>query len=69
MDLLEILKRGQHKVLELMHGGIKQENIEMIVLDDLCEEILQELGEIEKYDEVKKALMNMFFFGQLTKTK
>jgi len=28
---------------------------------------LSELGEIERYDEVKRALVNMFFLGQLSK--
>lgn len=36
-----------------MHGG-------------LCDDILQELGEIERYDDVKKAMINIFYFGQLS---
>lgn len=66
MDLLEIVQKGQQKVKDLMHGGVAQENIEMAVLDSLCDDILQELGEIERYDDVKKAMINMFYFGQLS---
>jgi len=35
----------------------------------LCDEILSELGEIERYEDVKKAMMNMFFFGQVDGSK
>ncbi len=66
MDLLEVAQRGQQKVRDLMHGGVAQEHIEMAALDSLCDEILQELGEIERYDDVKRAMMNMFFFGQVS---
>jgi len=66
MDLSVIAQRGQQKVRDLMHGGVAQEHIEMAALDSLCDEILQELGEIERYDEVKRAMINMFFFGQLS---
>ena len=66
MDLLEIVQKGQQKVKDLMHGGVTQEHIEMAALDSLCDDILQELGEIERYDDVKRAMMNMFFFGQIS---
>lgn len=66
MDLLEIVQKGQQKVKDLMHGGVTHEHIEMAALDSLCDDILQELGEIERYDDVKRAMMNMFFFGQIS---
>ena len=66
MDLLEMTQKSQQKVRDLMHNGVTQEHIEMIVLNSLCDEILQELDGIEKYNEVKSALKNMFFLGQIT---
>jgi hypothetical protein len=56
MDLLEVVQRGQQKVRDLIHGGVAQEHIEKAALDSLCDEILQELGEIERYDEMKSCL-------------
>ena len=66
MDLMEIVQKGQKIVNELKHGGVNTEHIEMEALNTLCDEILQELGEIERYDDVKKVMMNMFFFGKLS---
>jgi len=63
MDAFEIIERSKELVSDLSHGGVKQEHIEMQVLDTLCDEILQDIGDIEKYEEVKRALKNMFAFG------
>ena len=65
MDLLETVQLGQQKVRDLMHSGIKPEHIEMIALNSLCDEILQDIGKIERYDDVKKAMLNIYFFGQI----
>ena len=37
------------------------------IADVISNEILSELGEIERYEDIKKALVNMFFMGQLSK--
>ena len=66
MDLLNVVKRGQEIVSGLMHVGVRPEYTEMTALDKLCDEILHELGEIERYDDVKRAMINMFFFGQIS---
>ena len=66
MDLMEIVQKGRKLVNDLKHGGVNPEHIEMEALNTLSDEILQDMGEIERYDDVKKALMNMFFFGQLS---
>ena len=66
MDLMQIIQLGQKKVNDLKHGGVNQEHIEMEALNSLCDDILQELGEIEKYDDIKRVMQNMFFFGQIS---
>lgn len=66
MNLIEIVQKGQKLVNDLKHGEVNPEHIEMEALNALCDEILQELGEIEQYDNVKKVMMNMFFFGKLS---
>lgn len=63
MDVFKILERSKQLVSDLNHGGVKQEHVEMEVLDRLCDEILQEIGDVEKYKEIKKAMKNMFAFG------
>jgi predicted transcriptional regulator len=65
MDLIQIVQKGQKLVNDLKHGGANPEYIEMEALNALCDEILQELGEIERYDEIKRVMVNMFFFGQV----
>jgi hypothetical protein len=63
MDAFKIIERSKELVSELAHGGVNTEHIEMHVLDTLCDEILQNIGGVEKYDEVKSAMKNMFVFG------
>lgn len=51
----------------MLHGGYTGEMLENHITDVISDEILSELGEIERYDEVKRALVNMFFMEQLSK--
>lgn len=69
MDLIQIIQKGQKIVSDLKHGGVNPDHIELTALDVLSNEILEDIGEVEKYDDVKKALINMFFFGQISKNK
>lgn len=66
-DLTEIGLRFHNLRTELVHSGYNGEMLENHITDVISDEILSELGEIERYDEVKKALVNMFFLGQLSK--
>ena len=66
-NLMEIGKRFHQLKSELLHGGYTGEMLENNITDVISDEILSELGEIERYDDVKRALVNMFFLGQLSK--
>jgi hypothetical protein len=66
-NLMEIGKRFYQLRSELIHGGYTGEMLKNYITDMLSDEILSELGEIERYDDVKRALVNMFFMGQLSK--
>jgi hypothetical protein len=68
-NLMEIGKRFYQLKSEMMHGGYVGEILENHIIDVISEEILSELGEIERYDEVKRAMINIFFLGQLSKYK
>lgn len=64
---MEIGKRYYHLKSEMLHGGYTGEMLENHITDAISDEILSELGEIERYEEVKRALINMFYLGQLSK--
>ena len=66
-NLMEITKRFYQLKSELLHGGYTGEMLENHITDVISNEILSQLGEIEKSDEVKEAMVNMFFLGQLSK--
>ena len=72
MDLLKLGARFHQLKNELVHGGYQGEFMESHITDIISQEILSELGEIENLaeiehsEEVKKALVNMFFLGQIT---
>jgi len=66
-NLMEIGKRFHQLRSEMIHGGYTGAMLDNHITDVISDEILSELGEIEKYDEVKRALVNMFFLGQLSK--
>ena len=64
-NLMEIGKRFHQLKSEMIHGGYTGEMLENHITDVISDEILSELGEIERYDEVKRALVNMFFILNL----
>lgn len=66
-NLMEIGKRFHQLKSEMLHGGYIGEMLENHITNVISDEILSELGEIERYDDVKRALVNMFFLGQLSK--
>ena len=66
-NLIEIGKRYYELGSEFAHSGYTGELLDNHIIDVLSDEILCELGEIEKYDDIKKALINIFFLGQITK--
>jgi hypothetical protein len=66
-NLMEIALRYQHLKSEMLHGGYTGEMLDNHVTDVISDEILSELGEIERYEEVKRALVNMFYIGQMLK--
>jgi hypothetical protein len=65
-NLMEIGKRFRQLKAEMLHGGYTGELLENHIMGVICDEILSGLGEIERYEEVKLALVNMFFLGQIT---
>jgi len=64
-DLMEISKRYTELEGELMHGGYTGEFADNHIISELSDEILSGIGELKQCDEVKKAMVNMFFLGQL----
>jgi len=60
-DLIKIIQ----KVHDLAHQLFPVEDVEMEILYSISTELLSEMGEIEQYDNVKKALINMFQAGYL----
>lgn len=66
-NLMEIGKRFQQLKSEMLHGGYTGEMLDNHIADVISNEILSELGDIERYEDVKRALVNMFFIGQLSK--
>ena len=66
-NLAEIAKRYHQLKSEMLHGGYTGEMLENHITDVVSDEILSELGEIERFSDVKRAMVNMFFLGQLSK--
>jgi hypothetical protein len=64
---MEIRKRFNNIKSNMLHGGYIGNMLENHIINELTDEILSELGEIEKYNEVKRALRDMFYLGQLSK--
>lgn len=62
---MELRKRFRQLKMEMLHGGYTGEFLENHIMGVIADEILSELGEIERYEDVKLALVNMFFLGQL----
>jgi len=66
-NLLELAKRFSEIKSELLHGGYAGDLLENHITDVLTEELLSNLGEIGQHDNVKRAMVNMFFLGQIMK--
>jgi len=66
-NLLDIGKRFIQLKNEMLSCDYTKDILEFHITDIISDEILSELGDIERFDEVKKALVNMFFIGQLLK--
>ena len=62
---MEIGKRFNQLKMEMLHGGYTGELLENHIMGVIADEILAELGELERYEDVKLALVNMFFLGQI----
>lgn len=58
------------KIVERVYKLVKQqelitEDTEFNILYQIADELLSEMGEIEQYETVKKALVNMFIVGRI----
>jgi len=58
------------KIAERVYKLVKQQEIitvdtEFNILYQIADELLSEMGEIEQYDNVKKAMVNMFIVGRM----
>lgn len=67
-NLMTITQRV-HTLIHQLAPVVTGENAEMEIIHAIAEELLEEMGEIEQYDNVKKALVNMFICGQLFPNK
>jgi hypothetical protein len=61
-DLLDIAQRFYIDFNELKYT-IGDDNAELAVIDSIIYELFKELGQIEKPDEVRKALFNLYLLG------
>ena len=70
-DLMSIESEIRKTISDLNHGGVKVD--EMEVIDVISEKLTSKLFEFSKgepdFDEIKKALRNMFILGQLHSKK
>lgn len=58
--ILEV-HNSAHSLYPVTTGGAA----EMEIINSIATELLKEMGEIEQYDNVRKALINMFFAGKI----
>jgi hypothetical protein len=65
-NLMEIGKRFHQLKSEMIHGGYTGEMLDNHITDVISDELLFELG-ATRDEGIKKALVNMFFIGQLSK--
>ena len=63
-NLMEIAQRV-HQLIHELSPVSTGENAEMEIMYAVADELLEEMGEIEQYDNVKKALVNMFICGRM----
>jgi len=74
-DLLSIAERTHYWINQMLHSGVNPEFMEMDALNIITDELLVSMGyDATSYDktndpiveELKKALINMFFLGKIT---
>jgi hypothetical protein len=65
-NLMEIAKRYNQLKSEMTHGGYTGEMLDNHITDVISDELMFELG-ATRDTEIKKALVNMFYLGQLVK--
>lgn len=63
------MENNMMRIAERIYNLIKQQELitddtEFNILYQVADELLSEMGEIEQYDNVRKALVNMFIVGQ-----
>ena len=64
------MENNMMKIAERVYKLVKQqelvtEDTEFNILYQIADELLSEMGEIEQYENVKKALVNMFIVGRM----
>ena len=62
---LEKIVLKVHSLIHTLAPTVTGENAEMEIVYSIVGELLSEMGEIEQYDNVEKALVNMFFAGRM----
>ena len=62
---LEKIVLKVHSLIHTLSPVVTGEDAEMEIVYSIADELLSEMGEIEQYDNVKKALVNMFFAGRM----
>ena len=59
-DLMVIREKFNQLKSELLSDGYNPDTVENEISDIIADDILSELGEIERYEDVKRAMINMF---------
>ena len=64
------MENNMMKIAERVYKLVNQqelitEDTEFNILYQIADELLYEMGEIEQYDNVKKAMVNMFIVGRM----
>lgn len=66
-NLIEIAKRFKEIEKEMVHSGYDGELLDNHTIDVLTEELIADID--NTHEDIKKALTNMFFFGQVLNNK
>jgi hypothetical protein len=66
---LETIVLKAHSLIHELAPTLTGEEAEMEIVYSIADDLLKEMGEIEQYDNVKKALVNMFFAGRMFPNK
>lgn len=64
------MENNMMKIVERVYKLVDQQELitegtEFEILYQIADELLYEMGEIEQYENVKKALVNMFIVGRM----